>query len=311
MSGSTKKALPTNTPSFGSTQANDNDYSEFLLWEKLKQICGLLCFIREAVECPQPLAVDTGKTTPDGRPVVLIMRITKEGELTCDVMAINPVTSKPEPYDGECKTPTPPLVKTGCEFGPESDYCGQDVWTGNPGGGCYAYDAAAKDFVEVVPMAVSVIQPKTAETIVLTRSFTCEVAAIDGPVKIDNAYVFAQLAGAQIAGCYPADDPLTVTLHEFEATLAGLRDETSEGFTSTSCQAVSTDLETGKKKDIEPGGSISYENAAGYSIPEFCIEVEQGSVVQLCGMVSVLVNKKTNEAVAIPINETTKTLRNI
>lgn len=308
----TKQSLPTNTPSFGSTQATDNDYSEFKFWEKLKQICGLLCFIKEAAECPQAVAVQTGKTTPDGRPVVLIMRIAKDGTMMCDPMAINPITSKPEPYDGECITPRPPLVKTGCVFGAESeDYCGLDVWTANPGGGCYAYDSIQKDFVEVIPQAVSLIAQKPAETVVLTRSFTCEVAAIDGPVKVDNAYVFAQLAGAQIAGCFPADDPATVTLHEFEATLAGLGDETAEGFESTSCQAVATDQETGKKKDIEPGGSIAYENAAGYTVPQFCVELEQGSVLQLCGKVSVVINSKTNQPEPIPVNETIKQLRKL
>lgn len=307
-----KASLPTNTPSFGSGQATDNDYAEFQLWEKLKQICGLLCFIKEAVECPQPISVETGKTTPDGRPVILIMRVAKDGTLTCDAMAINPVTSKPEPYEGECVTPRPPLVPTGCTFGVESEeYCGQEVWTQNPGGGCFAYDATQKDFIEVIPQAVSLIQPKPAETITLTRSFTCEIAAIDGSIKIDNAYVFEQLAGAQIAGCYAADDPMTVTLHEFEATLAGLGDQTTDGFEATSCQAVSTDLETGKSKDIEPSGSIAYENAPGYSVPQFCVELSTGSVMQLCGQVSIVIDKKTNQPVPVPVTETNKQLRNI
>jgi hypothetical protein len=275
-------------------------------------MCATLCLIQQAVECPQPVAVDTGKTTPDGRPVILILRISKDGELTCDTMAINPVTSKPEPYEGECITPLPPLMNTGCQFGDNTDYCDLDVWMTNPPDGrCFAI--VGKGVVEVTTVAEPVIKPKAADTVVLTRSFTCEVAAIDDLIKIDNAYVFQQLAGAQIAGCFPADDVATVTLHDFEATLTNLGDETCDngGFVSTSCQAIAIDAETGKKKDIEPGGSIAYSNEPGYTIPAFCIELAQGSVMQLCGDVSIVVDKKTNQPVDIPVDETIKQFRTL
>lgn len=127
-----------------------------------------------------------------------------------------------------------------------------------------------------------------------SRQFTCEIPAPvgGGPVVVTNADLVAALAGALFAPSgLPADDPATVYLHSMEGVLTGLNDEAAGGFISTTCQAVGTDVETGKTKDIEPGGNYELTTRPGNDIPAFSIEIAEGSNMVFCGEVSIKLDK--------------------
>ena len=127
-----------------------------------------------------------------------------------------------------------------------------------------------------------------------TRDFTCEIPAPvgSGPVIVTNASLIASLAGGTFdPSGLPTDDAATVYLHSMEGVLANLNDEAAGGFVSTTCQAVGTDVETGKAKDIEPGGNYEFSTNPGSDVPDFSIEIAEGSNMVFCGEVSIKLDK--------------------
>ena len=196
----------------------------------------------------------------------------------------------------------PTYKETGCQF-LSGEYCDGEVFTKCPGGGAYAWDPAILNFVEITDMSNNRIgkNPAAGEMGKPIRPFICEMCAPvgGGDVTIDNAAVMAQLAGATFdENDLPADDPATVYLHEFDATLTPLGDEAVKPdgttFVTTTCQAVATDVETDKKKDIEPGGNYALAVPRGTDVPAFSILITEGSNLVLCGSVSVCVDKAGN-----------------
>lgn len=130
------------------------------------------------------------------------------------------------------------------------------------------------------------------------RPFVCEFPADGADATIDNASVIAALSGALFPGTtLPADDAASVYLHDFSATLTHQGDEAEGGFIATSCQAVATDVETGKTKDLEPGGDYPLSVDPGQDVPPFSIVVTDGSNLVVCGSVSVA---KAKDGTAVP-----------
>lgn len=126
------------------------------------------------------------------------------------------------------------------------------------------------------------------------RPFTCEIPAPvgGGAVIVTNADLIAALAGATFnPSNLPADDAATVYLHRMEAVLTNVNDEAAGGFIATGCQAVATDVQTGKTKDIEPGGNYEFTVKPGQDVPAFSIEIAEGSNMVFCGEVSIRLDK--------------------
>lgn len=152
-----------------------------------------------------------------------------------------------------------------------------------------------------VNVAVAEGQP---DVCVLTRQFDCEFMGKDGPLKITNASLLAALEGALINGCYEID-PAFVCLNKIDFLLMAKHDEVEGGHTSWTADACITDLETGKTKDIEPGGGSCLSIQPGYDLHQFCIDVAHGSVVEICGEVSIRIDKATGEPIAKPVAKPT------
>jgi hypothetical protein len=143
------------------------------------------------------------------------------------------------------------------------------------------------------------LAPGEQDVCVVTRPFDCEFFASDGPVKITNASLLDSISGALIGGTY-AINPATVCLNKIDFILMARHDESEGGGTSWTSDATITDIETGKTKDVETGGGSCLSVPAGYDLHQFCIDVCHGSVVEICGEVSVRVDKATCEAIPKP-----------
>ena len=154
-----------------------------------------------------------------------------------------------------------------------------------------AFNPTSECFEEINLMSTKIGVNANAYTFE-TRQFTCELPADGADLTITNASVLAALAGAtlQPSGS-PADDAATVYLNDFELVLTNVNDEAAGGFVATTCQAVATDVETGKTKDIEPGGNYAFNSRPGVDVPEFSVLLTTGSNAVVCGEVSIRINK--------------------
>lgn len=232
----------------------------------------------------------------------------KDGDALAEVAACCSSGVVCVPQDGDViildPTPvgTPPLsdcVKTECVYINEDDptdpFCGSAIWecASNPG---VPYVFNPETFLtEIVDM--SKVGKNPSENAVCTRPFVCEFPADGADVTLTEADIVASLAGALFPGTtLPADDAATVHLHEMTATLTHQGDEAEGGFVATNCQAVATDTETGKTKDLEPGGDFPLQVEPGVSVPPFSIVVTDGSNLVVCGSVSV---QKAKDGTAI------------
>lgn len=124
-----------------------------------------------------------------------------------------------------------------------------------------------------------------------TRPFICEIPAIDGNVTVDLAALIAANEGATFVDSGLPIDAAYACLSQVEIALTDLGDEAADGFVTTACQAVATDIETGKTKDIEPGGNYELVVACGKSVPAFEVAVTAGSNVVVCGIWTMNIGK--------------------
>ncbi len=127
-----------------------------------------------------------------------------------------------------------------------------------------------------------------------SRPFTCEIHAPTGggDVTVTNASILAAIAGATFQpSASDASDATISYLNEYELVLAHLNDEDAAGNVSTTCNAQVTDVETGKVKDLEPGGNYAAKLPLGRDVPGFSALVSEGSTVIVCGVVSNRINK--------------------
>ena len=125
-----------------------------------------------------------------------------------------------------------------------------------------------------------------------TRPFVCEIYGGEDGVTITNKSLFSDHAAATFPISGANIDVNTSQLCSVEIALAGLGDETADGDVSTACDAEVTDIETGKTKNLEPGGNYSLEVEMGQSVPEFSVKVAPGAVVVVCGVFCSQVDKK-------------------
>jgi hypothetical protein len=123
------------------------------------------------------------------------------------------------------------------------------------------------------------------------RPFTCEIPAVDGEVIVTPASIAATLGTATFVDTGLPIDLAYACLSQVEVVLTDLGDEAEGGFVTTACQAVATDTETGKTKDIEPGGNYELEVGLGSSVPDFSVAVTAGSNVVVCGVWSMCIGK--------------------
>ena len=124
-----------------------------------------------------------------------------------------------------------------------------------------------------------------------TRPFICEIPAVDADVTVDLAALIAANAGATFVDTGLPIDAAYACLSHVDIALTDLGDEAADGFVTTACQAVATDTETGKTKDIEPGGNYELEVACGKSVPDFSVLVTAGSNVVVCGVFTMNIGK--------------------
>jgi hypothetical protein len=124
------------------------------------------------------------------------------------------------------------------------------------------------------------------------RPFICEFFGGEDGLKITKADLFADNAAATFPLSNQLVDPAYAKLCQVEAVLATIGDETIDG-NATTCQATGTDIETGKTKDLEPGGNYAFEVPLNSEVPDFEICIEPGSVVVICGMFCAAINAKT------------------
>lgn len=117
-----------------------------------------------------------------------------------------------------------------------------------------------------------------------TRPFICELPADGADIEVTPASLAAALADATFVDSGLPIDPAYACLSQVDIALTDLGDEAADGFVTTACQAVATDVETGKTKDIEPGGNYELEVACGKSVPDFSVTVTAGSNVVVCGV---------------------------
>lgn len=173
----------------------------------------------------------------------------------------------------------------------EGELCGQQVYFVPKTCTYWAFNPYQFCFEEITKMSNKVGTNVVAFTHE-SRPFTCEVHApiADGPVTIDMAYIIATMAGALFQPSGIAIDATNAYLSSYDAVLANVNDESDAGL-STTCQALATDVETGKTKDLEPGGSYAATVPDGRDVPAFSIEVAAGSTVVVCGNLTNRINK--------------------
>ena len=136
------------------------------------------------------------------------------------------------------------------------------------------------------------------------RPFICEYFGGEGGLTISAQTLFEDNAQATFPLSNAPVDPTYSQLCSVEVALAGLDDETANGDKSTTCDATVTDIQTGKSKNLEPGGNYVFEVPMGQSVPVFSIDVAPGSVVLVCGMFCSQVNKKSLDIALTSFNPT-------
>lgn len=134
------------------------------------------------------------------------------------------------------------------------------------------------------------------------RPFVCEFFGGEDGITVTNATLFEDNADATFSLSNQPVDPAYSQLCSVEIALAGLGDETADGDVSTSCDAEVTDIETGKIKNLEPGGNYLLEVPMGQAVPQFRLDVPAGTVVVICGMFCSQVNTKSLAVVASSAN---------
>ena len=135
-----------------------------------------------------------------------------------------------------------------------------------------------------------------------TRPFVCEIFGGDNGVTITNSTLFADNADATFSLSNQPVDAAYSQLCSVEIGLAGLSDETADGEVSTTCDATVVDIETGKTKNLEPGGNYLLDVPMGQSVPQFSLDVAPGTVVVICGMFCSQVNTKSLAIVSTAAN---------
>lgn len=130
----------------------------------------------------------------------------------------------------------------------------------------------------------------------LARPFVCEVSAPvgGGDVTMTRADILTALSGATFSGTgLSATDPSYACVSSYDISLVNLGDESESGVTTT-CQAVVTDTQTGKTKDMEPGGNYSQSVDVGRAAPDFSLVIAEGSGVVICGGITATLDKRGN-----------------
>lgn len=174
----------------------------------------------------------------------------------------------------------------------EGPLCGLPIFFQPKLGECVIFNPETKCY-EPIDMSTKIGANLFAFT-VEERPFTCEIPAPvgGGNVTVTNADIIASLAGATfMPSGLPADDAANVYLSDIEGVLTMVNDEAEGGFVASTCQAVATDVQTGKTKDIEPGGNYAAAVRPGYDVPEFSVEIEEGSNMVFCGKVTQRIDK--------------------
>lgn len=129
------------------------------------------------------------------------------------------------------------------------------------------------------------------------RPFVCEIFGGEDGVTVSNNSIFADNAAATFPLSGQPVDPAYSQLCSVEIALARIGDEAEGGDVSTTCDAVVTDVETGKTKNMEPGGNYFLEVPMGQSVPQFSVDVAPGSIVVVCGMFCSQVSQKSLQAI--------------